>query len=48
MIFEYLIFNIVIILGPLLVYIFGKGKVIKPNPRALIVGILVAATFFVI
>jgi lycopene cyclase domain-containing protein len=48
MIFEYLIFNIVIILGPILVYLFGTNKMVKPNSRSMIYAILIGAAFFVI
>lgn len=48
MIYEYLIFNIIVSMGPLLVFFSRRKFVVKPNLKSLIMGILMAATFFVI
>lgn len=48
MIYEYLIFNIFVIIGPLLVFFSRRRSVVKPNLKSLAISIFIAATFFVI
>lgn len=48
MIYEYLIFNIFVIFGPLLVFFSRRKSVVKPNLKSLSLSISLAATFFVI
>ncbi len=48
MIYEYLIFNIFVIIGPLLVFFSRRKSVVRPSLKSLAISILIAATFFVI